>query len=158
MPIEVWMIVVAVVAVLGGAAMLPWRRWKERHEAEQRQRARSGFRRQRERLEAVFFDKAANSGKPRGLRWTRCDFSDAVVFATRKSGGGLTAFVAVSVSFEAIEGGPMEDVEAVGNLRAATGVFYQQGNEWHTDGRVVFNLSPTEAVEHYSQELTLVHE
>lgn len=155
-----WMLIAAVAGVLVlGAALLPfWRKWKARRRAQANEQAQRAFRLQRERLEAVFFDKASNSGKPRGLRWVDCDFANEVVFATRKSGGSLAAFVGVTVSFEAIEGGPMEGVEAVGNLRAATGVFYQQGNQWNTDGRVVFNLTPSEAVEHYRQELTLVDE
>ena len=67
----------------------------------------------------------------------------------------LQAFVAVTISFEAIEGGPMEDVEAVGNLRAATAVFYFSGGAWHTDGRAIFNLNPTEAIA-YCQDFEMV--
>ena len=82
--------------------------------------AKREFHFQRERLEAKFFELAAGSGKPRGLRWTECDFENDVTYARQRSGGRLCAFVAVTISFEAIEGGLMEGVEAVGNERAAT--------------------------------------
>ena len=52
----------------------------------------------------------------------------------RERGTGLLlALTPVTIAFEAIEGGPMEGVEAVGNLRAATAVFtYVRG---HGNGR-----------------------
>ena len=64
--------------------------------------------------------------------------------------------MAVTISFEAIPGGPMEDVEAVSNLRAATAVFRLAGNRWQTEGRAVFNLNPTEAIAYYRDELEIV--
>jgi hypothetical protein len=113
----------------------------------QMERARRLFRQQRERLEARFFDIAAGSGKPRGLRWTDIDFADEVCFARDRKGRFPLALVATTISFEAIEGGDMEEVEAVSNLRAATAVFYLDGRHWSTRGRVLFNLEPTEAIE-----------
>ena len=50
----------------------------------------------------------------------------------------------------------MEDVEAVGNLRAATAVFRHQAGQWMTDGRAIFNLNPTEAIRHFHHELETV--
>ena len=111
-----------------------------------RRHARKRFRQQRERLEARFFDLAAASGKPRGLRWTDIDFDDAVCFARDRDRGHLLALVAATISFEAIEGGGMEEVEAVGNLRAATALFHLEGKWWNTQGRVLFNLEPAEAL------------
>ncbi|HYO25559.1 MAG TPA: hypothetical protein VEQ85_11500, partial [Lacipirellulaceae bacterium] len=70
--------------------------------------------------------------------------------------GELYALVGVTVSFEAVAGGGMEEVEAVGNLRAATAVFVHRGGRWTTDGRVVFNLSPEAALAHYQESLELV--
>ena len=46
-----------------------------------------------------------------------------MAYARHRRSGELSAFVSVTIGFEAIEGGDMEDVEAVGNLRAATAVF-----------------------------------
>jgi hypothetical protein len=65
----------------------------------------------------------------------------------------LVALVGVTIGFEAIEGGGMEDVEAVGNLRAATAVFTHNGRDWTTTGRAVFNLEPREVLERYRSSL-----
>jgi len=119
-------------------------------------RARSEFHRNREHLEARFCQLAASSGKPRGLRWTNCDFENDVTYARDRRTDGLSAFVAVTVAFEAIVGGPMEDVEAVGNLRAATAVFGWHNHHWQTEGRVVFNLNPEETVAHFRDALVPV--
>ena len=62
----------------------------------------------------------------------------------------------VSDRFEAIEGGGMEDVEAVGRLRAATAIFFYDGKKWTTSGRALFNLNPSEAIRHYRHELETV--
>ena len=95
-----------------------------------------------------FFDVAAASGKPRGLRWKECQWNELVEWVREKVNGRLHALVGVTISFEAIEGGDMEGIEAVGNLRNATAVFFFDG-EWQTAGRVVFNLNPDEAVVHF---------
>ena len=52
----------------------------------------------------------------------------------------------------------MEEVEAVSNLRAATAVFRVEGGAWATDGRALFNLTPSEAVSYYQDNLELVAE
>jgi hypothetical protein len=78
------------------------------------------------------------------------------VFAVDRVTGELYAFVAATVSFSAIEGGGMEEVEAVSNLRAATAVFVHREGRWTTDGRVVFNLGPDAAVSHYVETLAPV--
>ena len=129
---------------------------KSARQAEEYETARREFHQQRERLEARFFQLASGSGKPRGLRWTECDFENDVTYARDKQSGELCAFVAVTIAFEAIEGGLMEGVEAVGNLRAASAVFRRQQGVWHTDGRAVFNLSPSEAISHYRDNLVMV--
>ena len=120
------------------------------------QKAREAFQLRREWLEADFLSTASTSGKPRGLAWVNCDFDDSVTFARDRSNNQLRAFVAVTVSFEAIEGGGMEHVEAVGNLRSATAVFHYVNDTWSSDGRVIFNLDPVEAVNHFGHELEFV--
>ncbi len=120
--------------------------------------ARQSFHRQREHLEARFVRLASESGKPRGLEWVRCDFEDDVVYARHRRSGDICAFVGVTVGFEAVEGGGMEDVEAVGNLRSATAVFHVDRGQWRTDGRTLFNLNPSEAVAHYHENLELVEQ
>ncbi len=110
------------------------------------QRAIQAFRLQREMLEAKFFDVAATLGKPRGLRWIECDWEDNVTFARDRESGLLTAFVAVNIRFEAIEGGDMEDVPAVDTIRDAAAVFHYKNSRWGTGGKALFNLNPDEAL------------
>ena len=54
---------------------------REQREAEEFERARKAFHRERERAEAKFFELAASSGRPRGLRWKDCEFEDGVAYA-----------------------------------------------------------------------------
>lgn len=105
------------------------------------------FRIQREALEAKFFDLAGRRGKPRGLRWLECDWQPAVTFARAVDTHLLTAFVAVNIHFEAIEGGDMEDVDAVDTVRDAAAVFHYSAGRWGTGGRALFNMNPQDAIE-----------
>jgi hypothetical protein len=130
--------------------------WAAQRRAAELTQARREFHHCRERLEAKFVQLASASGKPRGLRWTNCDFDDDVAYARDRQSGALCAFVGVTISFEAVVGGGMEDVEAVGNLRAATAVFRYAERRWNTDGRAIFNLNPTEAIAHFRDDLVLV--
>ena len=150
-----WLIVPAVLtAVIAGAYFLP--RWRQ-HRREQRLiQARRDFHRRREWLEARFVTLASQSGKPRGLAWTKCEFENPVTFARDRSSGQLRAFVGVTIGFEAVEGGGMEEVEAVSNLRAATAVFHLQDQVWATDGRAIFNLNPAQAIQHFQHELETI--
>jgi hypothetical protein len=143
-------------AAAGVMAALLFRPVRSALRASRYERARRDFHRCRERLEAKFFQLAAASGKPRGLRWTSCDFEDDVSYARDRRSGELRAFVAVTIAFEAVEGGGMEHVEAVGNLRAATAEFRLIAGRWQTEGRAIFNLNPTEAIDYYSENLEMV--
>jgi hypothetical protein len=107
------------------------------------------FQQERMRLELLFFQAASVSGKPRGLRWRECQWSDLIEWVRDKQTGQMLAFVGVTISFEAIEGGDMEGIEAVGNLRNASAVFHFQDGQWQTSGRAIFNLNPDEALEHF---------
>lgn len=155
-----WWWVIGAFLVVGGVSLgLLWRPLRKVWKSDDLDAAQKKFRLQRERLEHRFFEIAANSGKPRGLRWTDCEFQDAVVYArSRTRRGELQAFVGVTISFEAIEGGGMEHVEAVGNLRAATAVFHFDAGAWRTDGRAIFNLNPSEAIDYYHDSLQRVVE
>lgn len=145
MDATVWWIVGGIVGagLTAAACWRPLRTWRLRRES---QRAQAEFRRQREVLEAKFFDLAAASGKPRGLRWVDIDWLDAVSFARDRQAGLLTAFVAVNIRFEAIEGGDMEDIAAVSSLRDAAAVFHYQHGHWGTGGRALFNMHPADAL------------
>lgn len=129
--------------VLAAFLNRPLRRWV--YQKEER-KAREQFRQQRETLEAKFFDMARQLGKPRDLTWIDCDWQETVTFARDAQTGLLTAFAAVNVSFEAVEGGDMEEVEAVGLLRECAAVFHYQEGAWGTGGRALFNMNPEDAV------------
>ena len=149
--------VLAGVIVLGAFAWRLARPLRERRHRQASDAARREFHLRRERLECNFVQLAAISGKPRGLRWVDCDFEDEVTYAcNRQNGRRLAALVGCTVRFEAVEGGGMEHVAAVGNLRAATAVFEFDGKQWHTSGRVVFNLNPAETIEHFRDQLVIV--
>jgi hypothetical protein len=119
-------------------------------------RAEREFSRDRKKLEAKFFQDAARSGKPRGLAWKQVAFQDGVLLGRDRANGEIVGLVGVTIGFEAIEGGGMEDVEAVGNLRAATAVFIHNGRAWTTQGKVIFNLEPREVLERYRDSLVPV--
>jgi hypothetical protein len=86
------------------------------------------------------------------LRWIGCLLIGEPVFAREPATGRLQALVAMEVRFEAVEGGGMEEVEAVGNVRAATAVFRYDEDHWTTDGRTVFNLDPAQTIGHFRLE------
>jgi hypothetical protein len=141
-------IAIGVVGILLAITVLwarkPVRVWWRRREAELALRA---FRIQREQVEAKFFDMARSLGKPRGLRWIDCDWKDSVTFGREVQSGLITAFAAIEVGFEAIEGGDMEDVEAVGTIREAAAIFHYQRGQWGTGGRALFNMNPADALD-----------
>lgn len=114
--------------------------------------ARDAFQARRAELEAAFFEAAANSGKPRGLRWTACEWEAGAEFAREIATGRLAALVGVTIQFEAIEGGDMEGLPAVGNLRNASAVFFFHDGRWQTTGKTVFNLNPDEALAHFKNQ------
>lgn len=147
------------IAVVAGMAIaMATRPLRAARAAEKLARAQRDFHRQRELLEARFIERASATGKPRGLRWTDVDFDDDVIYARDRRTRRLKALVAIEVSFEAIEGGGMEDVEAVSNVRAATAEFLHDGTRWMTEGRVFFNLAPSATVKYLATDLELVAE
>lgn len=105
------------------------------------------FKLRRETLEAKFYDLATSLGKPRGLKWATCEWKEPVEFVRERDTGLLTAFASVEISFEAIEGGDMEDVAAVSDIRDASAVFHYADGNWGTGGKALFNMNPATAVE-----------
>jgi hypothetical protein len=116
------------------------------------ERARELFHLQRERLEAKFFDLASASGRPRGLRWVEADWEDGVSFVRERRSGEMAALVGITVRFEAVPGGGMEDNPNVSNLRDATAVFHYYRGRWMTEGRALFNMSPDGAIHRYQDQ------
>jgi hypothetical protein len=106
----------------------------------------------RAHLEQQFFQAAAASGLPRGLRWKGVEWESGATFARERSTGRLAALVGVTIQFEAVEGSDMEGLPAVGNLRTASAVFFFHRGRWHTTGRAVFNLNPEEALAHFGRQ------
>jgi hypothetical protein len=147
-----WWLIPAAVLVAVVVFLWLWRPLRSFGKAVQVERARELFKLQRERLEAQFLKAAAATGKPRGLRWKDCDWEDAVEFVRERKTGQIAALVAVTISFEAIEGGDMEGVAAVGNLRNASAVFFFHRGHWMTVGKAVFNMNPNEAVAHFKNQ------
>jgi hypothetical protein len=121
--------------------------------ANRRRAAVAAFPAALEPFEGPFLAAANATGKPRGLRWTGARLAGEPLFAVDRVNGELYALVAATISFEAIAGGGMEEVEAVGNLREATAVFVHRDGQWATDGRAVFNLAPPGALDHYRESL-----
>jgi hypothetical protein len=144
-----WLLIFAMLV----GAWLVWALVRPTLFARRVERALRQFVRDRDALESAFFRAAAGSGKPRGLAWKKCSFQQGVTLARDRANGELVGLVGVTIGFEAVEGGGMEEVEAVGNLRAGTAVFTHNGNEWTTQGRAVFNLEPREVIERYRDSL-----
>ena len=144
-------IALAIVGAAGGlilvVLLIGWL-W-HRSPAGDASQARRTWERQHAGLHEELLRRATLSGRPRGLRWKNCDFDPSVTLARDQVSGQILAFVGVTVSFEAVAGGPMEDVEAVGNLRAGTAVFTYARGRWASDGRVLFNLDPQDALRRY---------
>ncbi len=160
MPTSNW-ILITISAALGTIALSALLVVLLRHLYRQRQtkrlsQAKGEFHLRREWLEADFLTIASGSGKPRGLEWADCDFQDEVSFARDRHSGELCALVGISISFEAIEGGGMEDNPNVDNDNAGSAVFRFDGAHWTTDGRALLNLEPDEAIERLHNELETV--
>jgi hypothetical protein len=132
-----------------GLVLAVWFLWRVGNAARE---ARALFETQRPALERQYFEAAARSGKPRGLRWKACEWAPGAEFARERATGQLAALVPVTIQFEAVEGSDMEGLPAVGNLRNASAVFFFQKGEWHTTGKTVFNLNPDEALEHFKNQ------
>jgi hypothetical protein len=141
-----------VVAALVGALWWAAARHPRRTTVE---RARKLFHLQREHLEFRFVMLAKQGFRPRGLDLADCDFEDEVSFARDRHNGRLRAYVAVTIRFQAIDGGGMEDNPNVDSL-AGTGEFRLDNSDWRTDGKVHFNVNPVEAIQRYQQEVELV--
>ena len=144
-----WLLVLAIALF----AWIGWTSIRPKLFARRVRRVTQEFARNRKDLESKFFQAASLSGKPRGLAWRQCAFQDGIALGRDRANGEIVGLVGVTIGFEAIKGGGMEDVEAVSNLRAATAVFTHNGREWTTQGKVIFNLEPREVLERYRESL-----
>lgn len=120
------------------------------------QRLLDDFGRHRQELQQSCLAIASAAGKPRGLKWSKCVWLETLALVEEPSTGIVTLFCGVNLSFEAIEGGDMEDVEAVSMVRDATAVFHHQNQRWGTGGRVLFNMSPEMAAKTVTPDQSLL--
>jgi hypothetical protein len=153
---ELWWIIPA--AVLFMLAVLVWR-WSPLRTGRRAVRfaeARRDFHRQRERLEAKFLHLGMNPGRRDAPHWTDCEFEDDVAYARNRVTGELSAFVAVTIAIEELDAQGYGSTDTLRSLRAATAVFRFDGDHWETDGRAIFNKSPTEAIRFYHRDLELL--
>jgi hypothetical protein len=150
------MLRVVLYALLISIAVAVWFVWRRERLRREIAAATAEFARRRPTLQEDFRAAANVSGKPRGLRWKSCDFRDHVVLARDRANGQLIGLTAVTIAFEAIAGGDMEEVEAVSNLRAATAILTWSHGEWTTTGRAAFNLEPREVLDRYRESLTAI--
>jgi hypothetical protein len=148
-----WLLLFAVAIT----AWLIWGRFRRALLIRRIDRARQDFTAHRAAFDEQFRVAAGATGKPRGLAWKKCELHGPLILARDRANGELIGLIAVTISFEALEGGGMEDVAAVGNLRAATAVFHWNSRGWTTQGRAVFNLEPREVLDRYADSLDPVH-
>lgn len=132
-------------------------------------RAKRDFRWQRERLEAKFVQIGQQRVGSTIRRWVDCDFDDEVTFVRSRLTRQLSAFVSVTITLESIFPG-IEAHEAHDSIppflpephskvfRIATGMFVYNGTHWDTDGRIIFNLSPSETIRFYRRDLEAINE
>ena len=118
----------------------------------QTERAREAFRLQRERLAEVFMEAAIATGKPRGLRWVSCEFTDDFTLVRDRKTRKLAALIPITIQFEPVPGGDMEDVPAAGVPRPATAVFHFRRGNWVSDGQALFNVTPDKALVLFGKE------
>ena len=150
-----WIILATALLGLSAIAIL-WRplliSWREARFVE----ARRNFHLQRERLEAKFMILGMVEDRAIEDRWSDCRFDDDVAYARSRASGELSAFVAVTIHVD----DPSSPIMIEGDLGdtscEATAVFRFDGHHWDTEGRAIFNLTPTEAIHFFERDLEMV--
>ncbi len=150
-----WILPTTILPLLVGG-LLVWRPLMVARRKRRFAEACRHFHCQRERLEAKFVQLGATGAKSEGPRWSDCFFDDDVAYARSRSTGELSAFVAVTIEMDDFDRRLAGAPDAVGNLRSATAVFRFDGHHWETEGRAIFNLTPTEAIHFYQRDLELM--
>jgi len=155
--LQFWWIVVGVVVLLSLGIFFrrPGRKTLRTSRLVQ---AKRRFHTQREHLEAKFVQLAATAVSPDVPQWADCLFGDDVAYVRNRSTGELSAFVAVALATEELNGPFHNSPEAVGNLQAGTAVFRFDRDHWETDGRAILNLNPSEAIHCFRNDLEIVDE
>lgn len=151
----VWWLPIAAIVLLTVVACL-WRPRRKAVRAARLTEAKRRFHAQRERLEAKFVQLASAHAASDAPRWTDCDFADDVAYVCDRMTGELSAFVAVTLVFEDVDHSLQETADA--SLQAGTAIFRLDHDHWVTDGRAILNLSPSEAVYRYRNDIEIVGE
>jgi hypothetical protein len=155
MPEPVWWIPIAFTMVAVVFLVL-WRPFQAAAREARLTQARKEFHKQREWLEVKFISLAGTQGGPDSPRWSNCEFDDAVSYVRHRTTGELSAFVAVTVALEGIGHASNTATDLMSNLQAGTAVFRFEKVRWVTDGRVIHDLSPNEAIRAYQSDLEMV--
>ncbi len=149
-----WILIAFMLVV--GATLALWRPLQLATREARFAKARKEFHRQREWLEVRFIARAGSPSRADEARWSNCDFDDAVSYVRHRTTGELSAFVAVTVALEGISQMTTSATDLMSNLQAGTAVFRFEKDHWVTDGRVILNLSPNEAIRFYQNDLEMV--
>ena len=155
MPESWWIIPIGLVVVALVAAVC-WRPVRRAAREARFVQARKGFHKQREWLEVRFLQLADAHAKPESPKWAGCEFDDPVSYVRQRSTGELSAFVAVTLALESVSKSSGSATDLIGNLRVGTAVFRFDKDHWATDGRVILNLSPSEAIRFYQNDFEMV--
>lgn len=113
--------------------------------------ARREFHLRREWMEAKFIKRAAATAKSDTFRWVECEFDNDVSYVRNRSTGELAAFVAITVGLE-----DSEEHRRTDRYQAGTAVFRFLHHHWDTEGVALLNLTPSEAVRYYQDNLEIV--
>jgi hypothetical protein len=151
-----WLWISVACAIIAVVALLLWRPCQAAARDARFAQARKDFHKQREWLEVKFISLAPSQGKADAPRWSNCEFDDAVSYVRHRATGELSAFVAVTVALEGIGQTTTSATDLMSNLQAGTAVFRFDKVRWVTDGRVILNLSPNEAIRFYQSDLEIV--
>ena len=143
-------------AVVAVVILLMWHPFQAAAREARLGQARKEFHKQREWLEVKFITLAGSQTKPDAPRWSNCEFDDAVSYVRQRATGELKAFVAVTVALEGISHLSMSTTDLMSNLQAGTAVFRFEKERWVTDGQVILNFSPNEAIRFYQSDLEMV--
>ena len=93
---------------------------------------------------------------PGSPRWADCEFDDDVSYVRNRNTGELCAFVRVTIALEDEDGSP--GIDPLHGYRSGTAIFRFDRRHWKTDGRAILNLSPSEAIRFYHDDLEIVGE
>src|SRR5262249_51725977 len=107
---------------------------------------------QRGALRHAVFLTASSSGKARGPGGESIQWREGGGLGGERQTRRLAALVGVTIAFDAVAGGEMEGVAAVGNLRHGSATFFYHRGAWHAAGKTIFNLLPDEAVERFAAQ------